>query len=311
MTAEEKHKVLRQICYEVERGFGSIADTYKEANKLLNSITYNDTEEWLERQKSRQTKPYRGFNSYVAPNALHEIQIDIMDMTASASLNNGFRYAFVAIDVFSKYIWAVPIKDKKPPESIRAFNIILEKIGKPVQIMTDREGAWESIEFVRLLNDKKIKHIISSAPPPFFREAVQEIKNMIHTRLDGLEMEKEKWIDMVPAVLKKYNTRIHGSTGMTPEDARKDKNSIEVYLNIRQKAQFKRRYPSLVVGDTVRTIVKRHTFTKGYNSGWSVNVNKIIHVSDDGKQYLINDNKKKVYNRWEVLKVAGVEGKDG
>ena len=67
--------------------------------KLLNSITFNDTKEWLERQKSRQTKPYKGFNSYVAPNALHEIQCDIMDMTASASLNNGFRYAFVAIAV--------------------------------------------------------------------------------------------------------------------------------------------------------------------------------------------------------------------
>ena len=98
---------------------------------------------------------------------------------------------------------------------------------------------------------------------------------------------------------------------MTPEDAKKDKNSIEVYLNIRQKAQFKRKYPPLPVGSMVRTIVKRHTFTKGYNSGWSVHVYKIIHVSDDGKQYLINDNKKKVYNRWELLKVAGVEGKDG
>jgi len=98
---------------------------------------------------------------------------------------------------------------------------------------------------------------------------------------------------------------------MTPEDARKDKNSIEVYINIRQKAECKRRYPNLKIGDTVRTIVKRHTFTKGYNSGWSVHAYKIIHVSDDKKQFLINDNKKKVYNRWELLKVAGTEGKDG
>ena len=63
-------------------------------------------------------------------------------------------------------------------------------------------------------------------------------------------------------------------------------------MNIRQKAQFKRRYPELVVGDSVRTFVKRHTFTKGYNSGWFVNVYKIIHVRDDGKQFLINDGKK-------------------
>lgn len=307
----EKDSVIRGVYYDVVDGFSSVADTYKQAKKILNTITIDDVKDFLNRQKSRQTKPYRGFNSYVAPQALHEIQCDLMDMTASASINNGYRYAFLAIDVFSKYIWAVPVKDKRPQESIRAFKEVLGKIGKPVQIMTDREGAWESKEFVTLLNENKIKHIISSAPPPFSERAVKEIKNMIHARLGGLEMEAERWVDVLPAVLKKYNTRIHGSTGMSPDDARKDKNSIEVFLNIRQKAQFKRRYPDLKVNDMVRTIVKRHTFTKGYNSGWSSNVYKILHVSDDGKQYLINDGKKKVYNRWELLKIEGAEGKDG
>ena len=28
-------------------------------------------------------------------------------------------------------------------------------------------------------------------------------------------------------------------------------------------------------------------------------------------QYLINDNKRRVYNRWELLKIEGSEGKDG
>ena len=79
-------------------------------------------------------------------------------------------------------MWAIPIKDKKPQESIRAFNEVLDKIGTPQQIM--------STEFVKLLNQHKIKHIISSPPPPFSERAVQELKNMIHTRLDGLDLEK-------------------------------------------------------------------------------------------------------------------------
>ena len=162
----------------------------------------------------------------MVPHVLYEIQLDIMDMTASASLNHGFRYAFVAIDVFSKYIWAIPIKDKRPQESIRAFKEVLNKIGTPSQIMTDREGAWESTEFVRLLNEHKIKHIISSSPPPFSERAVQEIKNMIHARLGGLEMGQETWIDILPAVLRKYNSRVHGTTRMTPEEARKEKKTI-------------------------------------------------------------------------------------
>ena len=44
-------------------------------------------------------------------------------------MNDGYRYAFVAVDIFTKICHAVPIKDKKPAESIRAFNEVLDKIG--------------------------------------------------------------------------------------------------------------------------------------------------------------------------------------
>ena len=46
--------------------------------------------------------------------------MDIADFTRSAEVNDGYRYAFVAVDIFTKVCHAVPIKDKKPAESIRA-----------------------------------------------------------------------------------------------------------------------------------------------------------------------------------------------
>ena len=177
--------------------------------------------------------------------------------------------------------------------------------------MSDREGSWESTEFVKLLNEHKTKHIINSSPPPFSERAVQEIKNMIFTRLEGLEMEKQSWTEILPAVLKKYNNRVHGTTELSPIEARKPENQIQVYLNIRQKAEFKRKYPKLLMDDQVRVYIKPHTFKKGWQSSWSKEVYKIIHISPDGKQFLVNNNKRKVYNRWELLKITGVEGKDG
>ena len=94
--------------------------------------------------------------------------------------------------------------------------------------MSDREGAWESTEFIRLLNKHKIKHIISSSPPPFSERAVQEIKNMIHTRLEGLDLSKEKWVELLPSVLTKYNNRNHETTGVSPTDAMVYENAIQV-----------------------------------------------------------------------------------
>jgi hypothetical protein len=307
----EKDAVIRSIYYDKDDGFDSIQNTYKKANKVLSSITINDVKTFLDKQKSRQTKAHRGFNSYVAPKALHEIQIDIAVFTESASDNNGFKYALVAVDAFSKYIWAVPIKNKQPTESVRAFNQILNHIGTPTQIFHDNEGAWNSKEFTSILNNRNIKQIITSSPPPFAERAIQEMKNMIHTRLDALDMKKEEWVDLLPSVVKKYNGREHGSTGMSPNDAKKDENSMQVYLNIRKHATFKRNYPPLHVGDTVRTRIKPHTFKKGHDSSWSKEVYKITFIENN--QYLLDDKhiRKRVWPRHDLLKIEGAEGKDG
>ena len=95
----DKDKIIRQIYYDVEDGFGSIIETHKKAHHILNTITLNDVKEFLNKQKSRQTKAYRGFNSYVAKEPLQEIQVDLAIFTDSAPDNNGYKYAFVAVDI--------------------------------------------------------------------------------------------------------------------------------------------------------------------------------------------------------------------
>ena len=262
-TQAEKDKIIRGVYYDVDTGFSSINETYQQAKSILNSITYNDVEEFLERQKSRQTKPYRGFKSYVAHEPLQEIQIDLGVFTDSAPDNNGFKYAFVAIDMFTKVCHAVPIKDKKPPESIRAMKEILDVIGTPTILYHDNEGSWNSTEFLKLINSHKIKQIITSSPPPFAERMVQTLKRMIHTRIAGLELNKEKWAELLPSVLKKYINQKHSTTDMSPNMASKKENHIEVWLNIRSKASFNRKHPPLNVGSLVKVYINTpKTFKK-------------------------------------------------
>ena len=89
MSQEDKENILRKAYYN-EDGFGSINETCKEAKKQLNTITIEDTKNWLEKQKGRQTKAHKGFNNYVADEPLEEIQIDLAIFTDSAPDNNGF-----------------------------------------------------------------------------------------------------------------------------------------------------------------------------------------------------------------------------
>ena len=108
----------------------------------------------------------------------------------------------------------------------------------------------------------------------------------------------------------KCNRTKHSTIGMTPHDAKRKDNRIEVWLNIKNKATYARKYPPLAVGQKVRTYIKPHTFKKGYQPSWSKEIYKITYIKNN--QYLINDSsRKRVWNRHELLKVEGEEGKDG
>ena len=310
-TKSDRDRIIRQVYYDVDTGFGSIKNTYDDAHQILNNFSYENVKDFLERQKSRQTKGYRGFNSYVAREPFQEIQIDIADFTMSGAVNDGYRYLFVAVDICTKLCHGVKIKDKQPAESVRAMKEILYVIGVPEVVYHDNEGSWNSGDFVQLLNQHKIKQIITSTPPPFAERLIQTIKNMIHTRLGGLELNKEKWIDILPAVLKKYNNIKHSTIGMSPNQAKQGNDNVEVWLNIYNKATFARSYPPLKKSSEVRTYIKPKTMTKGYESKWSKDVYKVVAITDDGKQFMVNNNSRRLYSRHELLLIRGAETKDG
>ena len=52
---------------------------------------------------------------------------DLADMQLISKFNKGFRFLLCVIDIFSKYAWVVPLKDKKGVSIVNAFQKILDK----------------------------------------------------------------------------------------------------------------------------------------------------------------------------------------
>ena len=60
-------------------------------------------------------------------------------MQLISKFNKGFKFLFCVIDMFSKYAWVVPLKDKKGASIVDAFQNILDKSGrKPNKIWVDK-----------------------------------------------------------------------------------------------------------------------------------------------------------------------------
>ena len=51
-------------------------------------------------------------------------------MQLISKYNNGFRILLCDINIFSKYAWAVPLKDKKDITITNAFQKMLDKPGR-------------------------------------------------------------------------------------------------------------------------------------------------------------------------------------
>ena len=64
---------------------------------------------------------------------------DLADLQLISKFNKGFIFLLCVIDIFSKYAWVIPLKDKKGVTITNAFQKIFDKSGrKPNKIWVDK-----------------------------------------------------------------------------------------------------------------------------------------------------------------------------
>ena len=79
-------------------------------------------------------------------------------MQSIVKFNKGFRFLLCAIDIFSKYAWVVPLKDKKGVSIVDAFQKILDDSNKkPNKISVDKGSEVYNNSFEKWLKDNDIE----------------------------------------------------------------------------------------------------------------------------------------------------------
>ena len=159
---------ISNVYDDVEGGFGSNQETYKKAKAQNPEITLEDVKQLIREQHNKQIKGYRGSNSYTAPFARFEYQIDIMVM-APLSTNPEVkiepttkepRHALVVIDIFSKYSDVIPMKENNSESALEALKEAFKKMGYPMPIYSGNDGAFQSV-VKKFFEDEGIEHIIT------------------------------------------------------------------------------------------------------------------------------------------------------
>ena len=162
--------------------------------------------------------------------------IDLADMIVyKISNNKGFRYILVIIDNYSKYLWAIPLKNKHSQTITNEFsNSSTTSKRKPLKIESDRGTEFYNSIFQNFLRSKNVHHYsrFTDKGPSI---AEREIKLYVIYKKTVFPAGNADWLSELPSVIKKYNNTIHSSTKIIPNQASKNENEKVVYSNLQDK----------------------------------------------------------------------------
>ena len=183
----------------------------------------------------------------IACNHIDEIwSIDLADFSDYKTSNNkGFRYIFIIIENFSKYLWAIPLKNKYSKTVTNELSNFLAKSKRhPLKIESDRRAEFYNSIFQNFLKSKNIQHYsrLTDKGPSIAERVIRSIRNLLKKPV--FEKGIANWISELPSVNKQYKSTIHSSVKLTPIQANKKSNEKEIYSNlqdrrVRQQPQFK------------------------------------------------------------------------
>ena len=74
--------------------------------------------------------------------------VDLADMQSLSKQNKGIKYLLCAIDLYRKYEFVIPLKDKKGISITNAINKIIKQSNrKPNKIWVDQGGEFNNNNF--------------------------------------------------------------------------------------------------------------------------------------------------------------------
>ena len=171
----------------------------------------------------------------------------------------------MVLDLFSKYGWIVPLKDKKGETVTEAFKTIFKEGHKPQYLWTDKGKEYYNKHMKELLEKNGITLHSTENEEKF--SVCERWNRTIKTKMwkEFTVQGNTQYLSILPKMLEQYNNTKHSSIKITPAEASKKKNESTVYFNLCSDMEQLSSKPKFKVGDKVRiSKYKRKIFDKGY-----------------------------------------------
>ena len=208
---------------------------------------------------------------------------DLVEMQKFSKLNKGYRYLLTCIDIFSKFSWVIPLKDKRGITIKNALEKIFNE-RKPKFLWTDKGKEFYNKQVQDLLNENNIK--LYSTNNSEIKSAVIErfnrtFKNMMYKKFT--ENNNTIFYNILNELVNNYNNKYHSTIKMTPIEGSKKINEKKIkniynFEKTKKPGKFK-------IGDRVRISLEKNIFEKGYETNWSQEIFVIYDIKYSNVPY--------------------------
>ena len=142
-------------------------------------------------------------------------------MQLLSKCNKGIRFLLCVIDIFSKYAWVAPLKDKKGISIVKAFQSILKQSNrKPNKIWIDKESEFYNAYFKKWSRDNDIVMYSThnEGKSVVAERFIRTLKSKIYKYMTSIS--KNVYIDKLDDVVDEYNNTYHTTIKMKPIDVK-------------------------------------------------------------------------------------------
>jgi len=208
---------------------------------------------------------------------------DLVDYTKLAKVNKNFKYLLCVMDIYSRYAFVFPLKDKKSNTVLKSFKQI-KNYGSNLWI--DRGSEFLNKDFKTFCKDNNINiyHTYGESKAVY----IERFNRTLKTKLNNyfIENNTDTYINILKDIVNKYNNTIHSSTNKTPHEVYFENEEPEDIIPTGGTDK-----PKYKVDDYVRISKVKRVFEKGYASKWSKEVFKItkVDIQLDPIMYQIED----------------------
>ena len=202
-------------------------------------------------------------------------------MQSLSRKNKGIKYLLCTIDLYSKYAFVIPLKNKTGFCIINAFDKIIKQSNrKPNKIWVDQGGKFYNNVFEKWLSDNDINmySTYNEGKSVVAQRFIRTLKNKLyeHVTATGKNVYHDVLDDVVNNNTKHSTIKMKSiDVGDTKKSSSLERNNKRVYIDAHneKEGRFK-------VGDRVRISRYKNIFPKGYTPNWSKEIFIVDKIND-------------------------------